>query len=157
MVLKLLVISIVLLLALPLAALLLNRVPLFDPPGPGTRLAAYLGTNVRETSPDSRFPELRPRHYPGDAKRVHAAVVEAMGELGWEVVAVDADEARVHGVVTTALWRFKDDVRVQVIGEGDSSRVRVRSASRVGKGDLGANTRHILDLFGQLNQRLGGS
>jgi uncharacterized protein (DUF1499 family) len=44
-----------------------------------------------------------------------------------------------HVVFTTALFRFRDDVEFEV--EGDT--VHVRSASRVGYGDLGANRKRV--------------
>lgn len=41
-------------------ALLLNRPPIFAPPGPMERLKTYLTTNVAETSEGHDFAELRP-------------------------------------------------------------------------------------------------
>ena len=49
--------------------------------------------------------------------------------------------------MTTKLWKFKDDVTIQIQpAQPSGSLLVVRSASRVGKGDLGANTRHIMNL-----------
>ncbi|MGB0722000.1 MAG: DUF1499 domain-containing protein [Gammaproteobacteria bacterium] len=156
MLLKLALALVVILVGLPVGAVLLNRVPLGEAPGPGARLAAYLTSNVRETRSDSPYPELRPRRYVADVERVRAAVLSAMDAMGWAVVPSDGSETAVMAVVTTRLWRFKDDVSVRVVAEGEVSRVDVRSASRVGKGDLGANTRHILDLYAELDHRLAG-
>lgn len=44
-----------------------------------------------------------------------------------------------HYVVTSLLFRFKDDVELEA--EGDV--VHVRSASRVGRGDLGVNRKRV--------------
>ena len=44
-----------------------------------------------------------------------------------------------HYVVTSRLWRFKDDVEIEL--EGDV--VHVRSASRVGHGDMGVNRARV--------------
>jgi uncharacterized protein (DUF1499 family) len=53
-------------------------------------------------------------------------------------------------VVVSPLWRFKDDVEVQLQPTRVGVQVDVRSRSRVGKGDLAANTRHILELYREL-------
>lgn len=48
-----------------------------------------------------------------------------------------------HAVFTSLVFRFKDDVHVET-GEADGRPVlHVRSASRVGYGDLGANRRRV--------------
>lgn len=130
--------------------LLANRVPLFDPPGLAERLAAYLTTNVAETSPAPRFPELAEPRFDAAPDRVLAATAAAIDALGWERTP-SATAGEHHAVVTTRLWRFRDDVlvRVEAAGEG-GSRLVIRSSSRVGRGDLGANARHILDLVSQV-------
>jgi hypothetical protein len=131
-------------------ALLLNRPPLFDPPGPVARLRTYLTTNVAETRPDHRQPELRTLVVPLDVKAAKAAVLDAIGRLGWGDVRVGSDEIR--AVAVTPLLGFRDDVTVRLTGaEGGGTRVDARSASRVGRGDLAANERHLLDLFAALD------
>ena len=55
--------------------------------------------------------------------------------------------------MTTPLWRFQDDVHIRVEPDPATDRavLLIRSESRVGKGDLGTNTRHVLDLYAQLD------
>ena len=79
---------------------------------------------------------------------------EAVGRLPhWEIVSTADERREVHAVVTTALLRFKDDVTIAVVPEpGGRPALLVRGESRVGKGDLGANTRHVLDLYEALEQ-----
>jgi uncharacterized protein (DUF1499 family) len=131
-----------------------NRLPLGDPPGFGTRLDTYLNTHVAETSETSPFPELRTRRFDLPPEALYAKVKEAVGRLsGWELVTASDDRREVHAVVTTRLFRFKDDVTIGVMSAptGRPALV-VRGESRVGKGDLGANTRHVLDLYDALEQ-----
>jgi uncharacterized protein (DUF1499 family) len=67
--------------------------------------------------------------------------------LRWETTAADADKKEITAVVTTKMWGFKDDVLIQVQpAQPSGSWLMIRSSSRVGKGDLGANTRHVMDL-----------
>lgn len=134
---------------LVVGALALNRPPLFDPPGPVARLKTYLTTNVAETSPASVRPELQTRTYPLGEKALQAAVLTAMKKLGWRDVRVGP--AGIQAVAVTPWLGFRDDVNVRLspIG-GNRTRLDARSASRVGRGDLAANERHLLDLFAEL-------
>lgn len=134
-------------------ALVGNRLPWREPPGPWTRLVTYLGTNVAATDAASRFTELRPRHYRAAPEAILAKVRAAMTELGWEVVREDPDGLRIEAVVTTPLLRFKDDFTVR-LGRAEEGKtvVYAESRSRVGRGDLGSNTRHILDLYERLDR-----
>ena len=67
------------------------------------------------------------------------AVVEAMPRTR----VVTAEDDYLHVVFTSALFRFKDDVEFEVDGEVDGEVVHVRSASRVGHSDLGANRKRV--------------
>jgi uncharacterized protein (DUF1499 family) len=125
-----------------------NDLPLRDSPGLLARLDTYLNTHVAETVEGSPFPELRPRHYPTSPDVLYGKITEAMSRLPrWEVVASSKDVREVHAVVTTPLLRFKDDVVVRVIPEPGRPALVIRAQSRIGRGDLGANTRHVLDLY----------
>jgi uncharacterized protein (DUF1499 family) len=68
---------------------------------------------------------------------------ETAEALGWEVVEVDPATGRLEARDVSRLYRFVDDVVVRVRPEGSGSRVDVRSRSRVGRGDLGANAARI--------------
>jgi uncharacterized protein (DUF1499 family) len=137
------------------AGMIQNRLPWTQPPGPGERIQTYLNTHVAETVEGSPFPELRPRHYEHlRPPELLADVQQAIGKLtGWHVVEHDPAHGALHAVVTTTLCRFHDDVRVRVEPDAaaDGAVLLIRSESRVGKGDLGANTRHLLDLYAQLD------
>lgn len=63
--------------------------------------------------------------------------------LGLEVVAVDRNAGIVEATATTFWFGFKDDVVVRVRDNGAGSIVDIRSVSRVGQSDLGANARRI--------------
>lgn len=129
------------------AGIIANGLPLTDPPGLGTRLSTYLNTNVAETKEDSSFPELRLRRYEAPPALLFDVARRAVQSLHWDIPATDDAKKEIQAVVTTKLWGFKDDVTIQIQPATPSgSWLWVRSASRVGKGDLGANTRHVMDL-----------
>ena len=75
---------------------------------------------------------------------------EAAQAMGWEIVKSDAKSGRIEAVATTFWFGFKDDVAVKVAADGKGSRVEVRSKSRVGKGDSGANSKRIGGYFERL-------
>ena len=76
---------------------------------------------------------------------------ETLGEMGPVELTLDGDERRLDAVFRIALI-FKDDVTVAVTPrEGSEGAVlHIRSASRVGKNDLGVNRRRVERFFEQL-------
>ena len=69
--------------------------------------------------------------------------IDAARSLGWHVAASDAASGRLEATATTTFFGFKDDIVVRIRHEGTGSRVDVRSVSRVGLSDLGANADRI--------------
>ena len=144
-------------LALPLVfvavALVLNDLPWSSPPGVITRLVQYLGNNDIRTSVDSTYPELRTRVYQLKEETLFDLARKAVSELGWEIIKDDRETLSIHALVTTRLFRFKDDVVITITDDGmDKYIVNLHSSSRVGKGDLGANTRHVINFYNTLDR-----
>ncbi len=134
-------------------AFLKNDLPWSDPPGLGQRLSTYLNTNIAETTIDSVFPELIPRRYALDIDVLKRLILDVIDELGWDISSTFDEEHTLAAVVTTPLFGFKDDVMIKLQrGAGDTVIVSMRSQSRTGKGDLGTNTRHVLNLFETLDK-----
>lgn len=69
----------------------------------------------------------------------------AAAEMGWEIVAVDAAAGRIEATATTTWFGFRDDIVVRVEGTDGGSRIDVRSASRIGRSDIGKNAERIRD------------
>jgi len=74
----------------------------------------------------------------------------AVDDLGWELVAQDASAGRIEATDTTFWFRFKDDVVIKIDQQGSDTAVDVRSVSRVGTGDVGANAIRMRKLFALL-------
>jgi uncharacterized protein (DUF1499 family) len=137
--------------ALVLGVIVANDLPLGAPPGTLVRLTTYLTTHRAETREDSLFPELRPRAYATGASVLFARVRTVLAEQPrWRIVDEDAATRTVHAVVTSALFGFEDDVVVRVVPEPVRPVVLVHATSRVGRGDLGTNARHVLDVYAAL-------
>lgn len=77
--------------------------------------------------------------------------------LGWDIVAVDPAAGRVEATDTTLWFGFKDDIVVRVRRADGGSRVDVRSVSRVGGGDLGANAARVLTFLERIETAAGPS
>ena len=89
------------------------------------------------------YPDLAPLmlHVPPD-RAFTLAETTAKG-LGWQIAAAVPAEGRLEATDTTRWFHFKDDIVVRVGAAPDGSRVDVRSVSRIGRSDLGANARRI--------------
>jgi uncharacterized protein (DUF1499 family) len=108
---------------------------------------------VAETREGHDFSELQPPLFAADAEQTQDAVVAAMRSLGWREIQVTEEEVR--AVVVSAIFRFHDDVTVRTEGTEKGTLLHARSASRIGKGDLAANARHLTTLFARVEQLIG--
>ena len=70
---------------------------------------------------------------------------DALRAMGLEIVAVDKEAGLVEATATTFWFGFKDDMVVRIVGNGEGSRIDLRSMSRVGQSDVGANAARITD------------
>lgn len=90
------------------------------------------------------YPEIEPILTPDAKPEAFArALATAQAMPDWEVRRSDPESGTIEAVATTRLFRFRDDVAIRVRDEGDGARVDVRSRSRDGQGDLGANAARI--------------
>lgn len=106
------------------------------------------------TGQTPEYPDLRPQKFDVDRETVFAAAVEVLTTMGIAIKSKDPASGTITGVATTRIFRFKDDVTLSLSREGNATVVNIRSASRVGKGDLGVNARRIRRLQAALAKRL---
>ena len=104
-----------------------------------------LAEQQRAAYPDLRSAVLAVE--PADAFRRALAGVRRMG---WELLAADPDTFRIEATDRTFWFGFDDDVVIRITPSGGGSRVDVRSLSRVGVGDLGANARRVREFLDML-------
>ncbi len=76
-------------------------------------------------------------------KAFEVALGAARGMAHWSVVWEDAASGRIEAIAETSVFGFEDDVAIRVRSDGTGSLIDVRSKSRDGKGDLGANNARI--------------
>jgi uncharacterized protein (DUF1499 family) len=101
------------------------------------------------------YPALDSLRVPTPPAETFEAAVDAAEDLGWTLVATDPEAMRIEASEETDFFHFVDDVVVRVRPDpsGEGSEVDVRSRSRVGRGDLGANAARIRDFFAALQER----
>jgi len=142
-------------LALVAGAFIQNHLPWNDPPGIMKRLHQYMTTNVAETTAESIYPELILREYDLPAEELFKILQASANKLGWEITDHDAEKFSILAVVTTSLQGYKDDVLIRLVPLSENrNHLYIRSSSREGHGDLGTNTRHILNLYHQLELQM---
>ena len=96
------------------------------------------------------YPDLVPLELAVPPPQAFARALEAAHALGWEIVAADEAAGRMEAVATTLWFGFKDDVTVRIVPTAKGSRIDVRSRSRVGRSDIGANADRIRKFFSLL-------
>ena len=103
---------------------------------------AYGGPAVA-TLQKRAYREVAPLVLPVQPDRAFARAEAAARALGWRIVAAAPAEGRLEASDTTRWFGFVDDIVVRVRPAPSGSRIDVRSASRVGRSDLGVNARRI--------------
>jgi uncharacterized protein (DUF1499 family) len=117
-------------------AVLPRRAGASNPPG-------YAGEAVAAQQRRA-YPDIKALDLPVPPAQAFERCLSAAREMGWEIVEAAAGQGRLEATDTTTWFGFKDDVVVRVRpGTGGGSRVDVRSKSRVGRSDVGANARRI--------------
>jgi hypothetical protein len=104
--------------------------------------AEYGGEDVAAAQQQA-YPDLRPLILPLAPDAAFARALDAGRGAGWEIVAADSAAGRIEATATTGWFGFKDDVVVRIRPADGGSRIDVRSVSRVGRSDVGANAARI--------------
>jgi uncharacterized protein (DUF1499 family) len=100
------------------------------------------------------YPDIQPVVLNAPASRVFDAALDVAREQGWQVVATDRAAGRIDAIASTFWFGFKDDVVIRLRPQEAVTRIDMRSKSRVGVGDLGANARRIRLFVSALRDRL---
>jgi uncharacterized protein (DUF1499 family) len=99
------------------------------------------------------YPDLAPIVLKDPPDAAYAAAQRAATALGWTVVRSDPAGGALEATQTSRLFLFVDDVVVRVKPEDAGSRIDVRSRSRVGKGDVGANAARIRSFTAEVQKQ----
>ena len=103
------------------------------------------------------WPELGPLEIAQPPATVYATALQLVKARGWTVTRQQnaGDDHAIEAESRTALFRFVDDVVIRMTPtESGGTRIDMRSRSRVGKGDMGANAARILVFLPDLRAAL---
>lgn len=75
--------------------------------------------------------------------KAFSKALDVAKNMDWEIVAAETKEGRIEATATTFWMGFKDDIVIRVMAYNKMSNIDIRSVSRVGKSDLGANAKRI--------------
>lgn len=93
------------------------------------------------------YPSIKTLHSHLDYSSAFNHAIETAQALGWTVHHIDQTNGLIEAYEKTKIWGFIDDVIIRIQKNDNESLVDIRSVSRVGKGDLGANAARIKRFF----------
>ena len=115
--------------------------------------AAYPGETTARLQREA-YPPIKPLRLTAKPKAVFVAAEQVARDMGWRIVAAEPAEGRIEATARTFWFGFYDDVVIWISEADDGgTQVDVRSASRVGKSDLGTNARRVGEFLRQLQAR----
>ncbi|MEM7253535.1 MAG: DUF1499 domain-containing protein [Pseudomonadota bacterium] len=125
------------------------------PPSFSTGPSAQRGMSESAREAQRRaYPDIGPLTVQASQDTVFTEALGLAKTLGWETIVEDRDNGTIHWVARSRVFRFADDVSLRLSADGSTTVVDIRSRSRVGKSDLGANAKRIRAFLSGLKSRI---
>lgn len=121
--------------------------------GPEDHPVTYDGPEVAAKQKQA-YPDLKTLVVSAPPKKVFESADKVVKDMGMEIVDASEPDLRIEATATSLLYGFKDDMVVRIVGADGSTRVDVRSKSRLGRSDLGQNANRIREFLSRLNSAL---
>jgi uncharacterized protein (DUF1499 family) len=93
------------------------------------------------------YPDVTPLQVSSSRDETFARAIAIAEEMGWEIVARSESRAAFDAQDVSSIFHFIDDIVVRVTATRSGARIDMRSKSRDGKSDLGANAARIHAYF----------
>lgn len=121
----------------------------------GPRFARFGDKSLGRIGHDA-YPSVRTVEVKAPPAAAFAAARETARSMGWTLVTEDEPAGVIEATAETFWFGFRDDVivRVRPTAGGAGARIDVRSISRVGLSDLGANGKRIQTYLARVRTRL---
>jgi uncharacterized protein (DUF1499 family) len=125
----------------------------------GSNPPAYPGAAAMKLQ-RSAYPDIEPLLVSTTPLEAYEAALVVITKRKWRIVDLRAPqtgrrEGRIEAVARTPIMGFRDDIVVRVRAAEDGARVDMRSASRYGQHDFGANARRIRSLSEDIDDLAG--
>lgn len=114
--------------------------------------AAYGGARVAALQ-QRGYPGLAPLMLAAAPDKAFALALATAHQEGWTILTADPKAGRIAATARSFWMGFTDDIAVRVAAAGEGSRIDMRSASRLGRSDLGVNAARIRAYFAALRAR----
>ncbi|MGH7039274.1 MAG: DUF1499 domain-containing protein [Stellaceae bacterium] len=114
--------------------------------------AAYGGARIAALQKRG-YPDLAPLMLAAAPGKAFALTLATARREGWTILAADPKAGRIEATARSFWMGFIDDIAVRVAAAGAGSRIDMRSASRLGRSDLGVNAARIRAYFAALRAR----
>jgi len=102
------------------------------------------------------YPDLAPIVIKAPPEKVFDASKQVLLSMGLEVIDAEPIQGRIEATDKSLLFGFEDDVVLRIVpGADGSTKVDMRSKSRVGRSDLGMNAGRIREFDAGLRRKLG--
>jgi uncharacterized protein (DUF1499 family) len=120
---------------------------------------AYAGLYAAEQQ-RANYSDIEPDLTDSSPLEAYEAALKVITKRKWAIVdarppqGTGAREGHIEAIAHTMILGFRDDVAVRVRATADGSRIDIRSASRYGRSDLGANAARVRDLISDIDDVL---
>lgn len=133
-------------------------------PGMGGRLVSEVQeeAELKKAGKGTVLPKMEPLYFDETPAEMAALAQRLMERRGWDIVTPapasgdTGEEILLEATATSGWFGFKDDVAVRIRPVEGATRVDMRSISRVGLSDLGANSKRVYGMMMELQDRADG-
>lgn len=99
------------------------------------------------------YPDIVPLVVEDPPKKAYERALATAKKLCWTIVSAEREKGIIESTDTTFWFGFKDDIVIRITPQGTGSRIDVRSLSRVGKSDVGANAKRIRTFLKRIKEQ----
>jgi uncharacterized protein (DUF1499 family) len=111
----------------------------------------YIYDESNYAKQQKKHPEVKPLATALSPVELFAILEKAVAlQPRWKIVSADKTKYRIEVEATSLIFRYVDDVVIEI----RNSEVHMRSKSRVGRSDLGANASRINNFLAQIKSQL---
>lgn len=130
-------------------------------PGTAGRLVSEIQEEAesKEAGKSTVYPKMETLYFSQSPKEVAAVAEKIIDGKGWDILPPDTsndDLVQIEATATSGWFGFRDDVAVRLRAVDGVTAADIRSTSRVGLSDLGANSSRVYGLMVELEDRAEG-
>lgn len=133
-------------------------------PGTPGRLVSELQEEAenKESGKGTVYPKMQTVYFSAPPAAVASVAERIMKKKGWKIVSAAPESAdasaeiQVEATATSGWFGFKDDIAVRIRPVEGATALDIRSTSRVGLSDLGANSSRVYGLMVEMEDRAEG-